>query len=204
MAVPEIIRRRYSTMFTEHQPFGDQETVDLALVHPRIRAPPGAEYNQYPIHGSTSRPQSLCERDSESESLATTFTAVDTVPALFSSPNISYPVADDGSYRNHRDSYHDHTFPALPELVADHDDSEDAIAANTADEAVTPSDEKRDPTSTLMRCPECQSILKWLFVDELQHGKHHIHRCQTSCTCGDKPKQPIEHYGPVLVSRGAW
>ncbi|KAK4543211.1 hypothetical protein LTR36_005761 [Oleoguttula mirabilis] len=188
-------------MFTEHLPFGYEETVDPAMVHPRISTPPAAEYNQYPIHGSTSRPQSMCEPESGS---TTTSKPVDTVPGLFSSPSLTYPIRDTGTHTNHRDSFNDHTFPSLPELVADQDDSDDAIATSTGDEAVTPSEEKRDPTSTLMRCPECQSILKWLFVDELQNGKHHIHRCQASCTCGDTKRQPIEHYGPVLVSRGAW
>ena len=97
------------------------------------------------------------------------------------------------------------SFPTLPDLESDVED-EDAYAAarRNAHEAITPSEKGNTCDSTVMRCPKCTSILKFLFVDETTNGVHHIHRCQSSCTCGSDAKKAIEHYGPVHVSRGAW
>ena len=94
-------------------------------------------------------------------------------------------------------------FPPLPELESDVEDG-DAAATRIGHEVLTPTEKSPIPDSTVMRCPTCTTILKWLFVDETTDGVHYIHRCQVSCVCGNSAKPTIERYGPVHVSRGAW
>ncbi|KAK5130929.1 hypothetical protein LTR08_001532 [Meristemomyces frigidus] len=188
-------------MFVGNPPYGYEHTdssLDSGLAHLNLSSTPSSTpYDQYPVHGCAMREAFSTEPESMSPTQFTETKSTDTTPNLSQSKNGAC------GKNNEVDPFDLHTYPTLPELESDLE-SEGAAAISNADEAVTPSEKNTTPDHTVMRCPQCMTILKWLFVDETKGGVHYIHRCQSSCGCGGTTKKPVERYGPVNVSRGAW
>lgn len=56
-----------------------------------------------------------------------------------------------------------------------------------------------------LRCPECDHVLKWVFVEHTTaKGEHHAHRCQARCHCetAGEARRLAEYSGEMVqVSR---
>jgi len=68
----------------------------------------------------------------------------------------------------------------LPELMSDDEHDGGGLA-----ESPTSSDGGESPhMHDFLRCPECDHVLKWVFVEHTTaKGEHHVHRCQARCKC---------------------
>ena len=106
----------------------------------------------------------------------------------------------------------------LPELMTDDEHGAGGIVQR-ASSSSTPKSSTGGESPHMhdfLRCPECQHVLKWVFVEHTTaKGEHHVHRCQAICTCetssqGEEWAQSarkMEGYSAenmVQVNRGAW
>jgi len=157
-------------------------------------------YKEHPFQGypphATAPPEHAVEM--KSSALGTGEVAA----ALFSSPRPSADRLNVGGHLQDVDDFHSETFPLLPEPISskggDSPTSQDARATDGNSIQVNTSH-----TYTVVRCPECDAVLNWLFVDEVRDGEHHIHKCAVACACPSGTKIR-EHREPVQVNRGAW
>jgi hypothetical protein len=106
----------------------------------------------------------------------------------------------------------------LPELMADDEHGAGGIVQRASSSSPKSSIGGESPPHMhdFLRCPECQHVLKWVFVEHTTaKGEHHVHRCQAICTCetssqGEEWAQSgrkMERYSAekmVQVNRGAW
>jgi len=93
-------------------------------------------------------------------------------------------------------------FPSLPELVDDMD-RKSPLALET------PATNGETPTATgvraynFLRCPQCDSVLKWMFVKQSKDGLHQIQGCAPACTCEEQSESlHLGQDGPVQAGRG--
>ncbi|KAK3643076.1 hypothetical protein LTR56_010450 [Elasticomyces elasticus] len=133
--------------------------------------------------------------------------AQEPVPARFSSPELSSTRLAELTLHD-QESFNRTEFPQLPEMVDD--GSTDSIATSVSSK---PDDETRPEVGAracdFLRCPQCDTIMKWLFVKQCKDGENRIHGCASLCECTytqeERPnEQRFQEDGPVQVSRGAW
>jgi hypothetical protein len=100
----------------------------------------------------------------------------------------------------------------LPELMSDGEHDGGGLPAAARCAAPTSSSGGESPhLHDFLRCPECDHVLKWVFVEHTTaEGEHHVHRCQATCSCetagGLFQGRKTEEWtgGMVQVGRGAW
>jgi hypothetical protein len=102
----------------------------------------------------------------------------------------------------------------LPELMSDeeHDDNNGLATAGQSASPKSSNGGESPHMHDFLRCPECQHVLKWVFVEHTTaKGEHHVHRCQARCTTcetsGDlsQARKMDEFSGEMVqVGRGAW
>jgi len=136
----------------------------------------------------------------------------DTVPALFSSPNFVVLESDQVKSVEMKPQTSGEGPPTPPELVFD-DGSEIEIVTghynmpDTPDTEAPPSSNGTDDGYKALRCPRCQALLRWVQVDNSDHGELRLQECPMDCNV----EQPEKTQGlfretntPVQVNRGAW
>ncbi|TKA83877.1 hypothetical protein B0A55_00124 [Friedmanniomyces simplex] len=207
--VPQFVRRRYSTMFNEHPPFAYENTDDRQ--DPSLQSycsrtpPPGCNYRENPFQGYTPHaiPPPAVALDHDQVVLERIMPQ-DVVPALYSSPRLSPRKATEPMHQQDQEAFELMEFPSLPELVDGTDCDSPTTPTIPGGDEETPT-EKGIRAYNFLRCPQCDGILKWMFVKQSKEGLHQIHGCAPACACaaGSKAQHP-EQEGPVQVSRGAW
>ena len=100
----------------------------------------------------------------------------------------------------------------LPELMSDDEHDDSGVTATCRCASTKSSSGGESPhMHDFLRCPECDHVLKWVFVEhKTAEGEHHVHRCQARCACETAGEwvhgRKTEEYagGMVQVGRGAW
>ncbi|KAK1082743.1 hypothetical protein LTR33_003705 [Friedmanniomyces endolithicus] len=204
--VPQMIRRRYSTMFNEYPPFAYGGTHDSrypTVPSCRSESPsPTSQYWEdtllgYAPHAS---PPSVVALNHD-QAIMEKMSLRDVVPALYSSPRLS-PAKAAELVRQDQEAFDQMEFPSLPELVGDMD-RKSPLALET------PATNGETPTATgvrahnFLRCPQCDSVLKWMFVKQSKDGLHQIQGCAPACTCEEQSESlHLGQDGPVQAGRG--
>ncbi|KAK0924954.1 hypothetical protein LTR29_018104 [Friedmanniomyces endolithicus] len=205
---PETIRRRYSAMFNGHPPFAYENTDDSrypAVPYCRSQSPsPGCQYQRNSSQGYSphASPPIVVTLDHDQATIER-MSPRDVAPALYSSPRLS-PAKAAELVRQDQEAFDQIEFPNLPELVDD-TNCKSPLALETL------GTDEETPTATGVRaykflhCPQCDSILKWMFVKQSKDGLHQIQGCAPACTCKEQStSQHLGQDGPVQVGRGAW
>ncbi|KAM0705459.1 hypothetical protein Q7P35_006818 [Cladosporium inversicolor] len=173
------------------------------------------------------------------EQKAPEYVMTDVVPALFSSPKIGPHLAQctnntsDGSRLDmtdvqqstescdeisgtRRDSLIEKApmtsascLPFIPELTADDGDDQESLTTTPRVSSRRSSGNGSLHVHTFLRCPRCDHLLKWVFIDQLVDDVQ-THGLQAGCDCGST-LEPTKTYKPhgqesevVQVNRGAW
>jgi hypothetical protein len=100
----------------------------------------------------------------------------------------------------------------LPELMSDEEHDDNGLAAARCASPKSSNGGESPHMHDFLRCPECQHVLKWVFVEHTTaKGEHHVHRCQAKCTTCEtsgemsQARKMDEYSGEMVqVGRGAW